>query len=67
MSVGLVDLRDLDNVKFAQINGNNMMYAASLPKIAVLLASMDAIEKRRTTRGLLKSKKGHEVDDCKIK
>ncbi len=45
MSVGLVDLRDLKNVKFAQVNGSNMMYAASLPKIAVLLASMDALEK----------------------
>lgn len=45
MSVGLVDLQDLDNVKFARINGDEMMYAASLPKIAVLLACMDAIEK----------------------
>ena len=45
MSVGVVDLRDPNNVKFARINGNHMMYAASLPKIAILLAAMDAIEK----------------------
>jgi beta-lactamase class A len=45
LSVGLVDLMDPANVRFAQINGDEMMYAASLPKIAVLLASMDAIEK----------------------
>ena len=45
MSVGLVDLSDPENVRFARVNGNHMMYAASLPKIAILLAAMDAIEK----------------------
>lgn len=45
MAVGLVDLRNPANVKFAQINGNQMMYAASLPKIAILLSAMDALEK----------------------
>lgn len=45
MSVGFVDLRNPYNAKFARINGNQMMYAASLPKIGVLLASMDAIHK----------------------
>ena len=45
MSVGIVDLTDLSNPKFAGINDDNMMYAASLPKIAILLAAMDAIEK----------------------
>lgn len=45
MAIGLVDLRDLNDIKFARINGNNMMYAASLPKIAILLAAMDALEK----------------------
>ena len=45
MSVGIVDLYDPENVKFARINGNHMMYAASLPKIAILLAAMDALEK----------------------
>ena len=45
MAVGIVDLRNTNKPKFARINGNHMMYAASLPKIAVLLAAMDAIEK----------------------
>ena len=45
MSVGLVDLSDPENVRFARVNGNHMMYAASLPKIAILLSAMDAIEK----------------------
>ncbi len=45
MALGIVDLSDVNNIRFAGINGNNMMYAASLPKIAVLLAAMDAIEK----------------------
>ncbi|MBO0592353.1 serine hydrolase [Cellulophaga sp. E16_2] len=45
MAVGVVDLSDPDNTRFARINGNHMMYAASLPKIAILLAAMDAIDK----------------------
>ncbi|UOB17042.1 class A beta-lactamase-related serine hydrolase [Abyssalbus ytuae] len=46
MSVGIVDLSDITNPRFANINGNHMMYAASLPKIAVLLAVTDALEKK---------------------
>ena len=45
MSVGIVDLSDINNIRYASLNGNHMMYAASLPKIAVLLASMDALDK----------------------
>ncbi|MEQ9424731.1 MAG: serine hydrolase [Cyclobacteriaceae bacterium] len=45
MAVGLVDLRNPNDVRFARVNSNVMMYAASLPKIAILLAAMDAIEK----------------------
>lgn len=45
MAVGLVLLNDTSNVKFANVNGNDIMYAASLPKIAILLAAMDAVEK----------------------
>ncbi|MDX1409941.1 MAG: serine hydrolase, partial [Saprospiraceae bacterium] len=44
LAVGLVDLRDPFHVRFARVNGNEMMYAASLPKIAILLAAMDAFE-----------------------
>ena len=45
LAIGIIDLRNQNNIAYARINGNNMMYAASLPKIAVLLAAMDAIEK----------------------
>lgn len=45
MSVGIVDLSNPEKIRFARINGPYMMYAASLPKIAILLAAMDAIEK----------------------
>ena len=45
MSIGVVDIMDVDNPRFASVNGDVMMYAASLPKIAVLLAAEDAIEK----------------------
>ncbi len=45
LSVGLVDMRDEYNTKFAHVNGKEMMYAASLPKIAILFAAMDAIDK----------------------
>ncbi len=44
MAVGVVDLDAPDGPRFASINGNNMMYAASLPKIAVLLAAFDAFQ-----------------------
>jgi len=45
LAVGVINLSNQSNIEYARINGNNMMYAASLPKIAVLLAAMDAIEK----------------------
>ncbi|MEH6407089.1 MAG: serine hydrolase [Leeuwenhoekiella sp.] len=45
MSVGIVSLEDVNNVQYAGLNGEEMMYAASLPKIAILLAAMDAIDK----------------------
>lgn len=39
MSVGLVDLSDLSHILFARVNGGEMMYAVSLPKIAILVAA----------------------------
>ncbi len=39
MAVGIVDLSDSKNPRFARVNGRVMMYAASLPKIAILLAA----------------------------
>ncbi|WP_299381576.1 serine hydrolase [uncultured Lacinutrix sp.] len=45
MSIAIVDLTDQCNIKYAGLNDDHMMYAASLPKIAILLAAMDAIDK----------------------
>ena len=46
LSVGIVDLADdPDDISYASVNGRHMMYAASLPKIAVLAAAHDAIER----------------------
>lgn len=47
MAVGLVDLTDPENPRFARMNGQTMMYAASLPKIAILLAAYVAIDEGR--------------------
>lgn len=44
MAVSLVDLRNPYDLKYASVNGNHMMYAASLPKIAVLLTAMEYLE-----------------------
>ena len=43
MAIGLVDLSS-DEPRFARVNGNHMMYAASLPKIAILLAVYASFE-----------------------
>jgi beta-lactamase class A len=44
MAVGLVDLSDPKRPRFAKVNGNETMYAASLPKIVVLLAAFQGFE-----------------------
>lgn len=45
LAIGVVDLGRHDTSPgFARINGNQMMYAASLPKIAILLAAYVSIE-----------------------
>ena len=46
MAVGLVDLSNPRSPRFAQVNGNSMMYAASIPKIAILLAAFQGFEDR---------------------
>lgn len=43
LSVALVDITDVDHPRVADINGDEMMYAASLPKIAVLLTAFQQI------------------------
>ena len=49
MAVGIIDLSNPKLAKYANINGSHMMYAASLPKISILLAAMDAIENGELT------------------
>lgn len=44
MTIGLVDLTDPSNALFAAVNGDVMMYAASLPKIAILLTAFHCFE-----------------------
>lgn len=44
MAIGIVDI-STDPPRFASVNGETMIYAASLPKIAVLLAAIYSFEK----------------------
>jgi len=45
LAIGIVDLGASGaNPRFARVNGNQMMYAASLPKIAILLSAYVAFE-----------------------
>ena len=43
LSVALVDITDPSQPQLAEINGDRMMYAASLPKIAILLGAFERI------------------------
>ena len=45
LSLDLVDITDLKHPRVAAINGENMVYAASLPKIAILLGAFVEIER----------------------
>ncbi len=49
LSVALVDLSDLNHIRYAGIDDDRMRYAASLPKIAILLGAFDQIEKGKLT------------------
>jgi len=44
LAVALVDMTDPANPALAQVNGDQMMYASSLPKIAVLLTAFELIK-----------------------
>jgi len=44
LAVTLVDITDLEEPREASVNGDEMLYAASLPKIAILLAAFVEIE-----------------------
>ena len=43
LSVVLVDITDISEPRLAYVNPNEMMYAASLPKIAILLGAFEKI------------------------
>ncbi|MBP2830727.1 serine hydrolase [Aquimarina sp. U1-2] len=49
MSLGIVDLSNINDIRYAGLNDDFMMYAASLPKIAILLTAMDALENGELT------------------
>lgn len=49
-SVGLVDLSNPASPRYAAVNGQVEMYAASLPKIAILLAAFDQFEEEELER-----------------
>ena len=49
LSVALVDITDLEDPRVATVNGNRMIYAASLPKIAILLGAFVKIEEGSMT------------------
>lgn len=44
LSVAVADITDLSHPRFAAINPNHMAYAASLPKIAILLGAFARVE-----------------------
>ncbi len=47
LCVSLADITDLQRPRVAQVNGDEMMYAASLPKIGILLAAFVEIQNKR--------------------
>ena len=47
LAVALVDIENLGNPRLAAVNGDEMFYAASLPKIAILLGAFVEIERGR--------------------
>jgi len=49
LAFALVDITELELPRVAEVNGDVMMYAASLPKIAVLLAVFDRVSKNQIT------------------
>lgn len=47
LAVVLIIVTDPENPRLAELNGHNMLYAASLPKIAILLGAAVAIDEGR--------------------
>jgi len=51
LSIALVDITDTSRPRLASVNGDEMMYAASLPKIAILLGAFQRIADGSLTYG----------------
>lgn len=49
LAVSLVDVTDPQHPQLAQVNGDAMVYAASLPKIAILLAVCERVHEGKLT------------------
>lgn len=49
LAVALVDVTDPEDPRLASVNGDRMLYAASLPKIAILLGAFVEVERGRLT------------------
>ncbi len=49
LAVALVDITNTNKPRFASLNGDEMLYAASLPKIAILLGAFVQIERGKMT------------------
>lgn len=49
LSVALVDLSDPDRMRYAAVDDDHMRYAASLPKIAIMLGVFDQIDRGHLT------------------
>ena len=49
LCVAVVDITDPESPRLAEVNGDKMMYAASLPKIAILLGAFERIERGELT------------------
>ena len=47
LALAVTDITDLNNPRMASVNGDEMIYAASLPKIAILLAAFVEIDEGR--------------------
>lgn len=47
LSVALVDVTDMDRVRYAGYDADRMRYAASLPKIGILLGVFDQVDRGR--------------------
>jgi beta-lactamase class A len=47
LALALVDVTDANSPRLAMLNGNEMMYAASLPKVAILFGAFAEVESGR--------------------